>query len=130
MKKLLFGIFGVLMLTGCKSLGPTPEQTAGMVEAYRMFSEQPRMGDIIAIKGDATHPATLTVTGTEICISTPLPPLQAIPPQGDRQYDMIEHTVTELSRLGMFAAGAYVLRNSIGQGNTTNIHNDAAATTP
>lgn len=112
---------GVLVLgTGCNALGPNKEQTAAMVDAYRVFAAQQRMGNVIEVKGTADKPAVLNVSGETITIATPLPPLEVLPPVGDRQYDTIQHVATELSRLGMFAAGAYFLKDAIGADRTTN----------
>lgn len=117
------------LATGCKSLGPTPEQSAAMLEAYKTFAAQQRMGDVIQVIGSAEKPASLTATGERIVISTPLPALQVMPPEGDRGYDTIQAVASEAARLGMFAAGAYLLHDTLG-GNTTIHKYEPAPTTP
>ena len=116
-----------LICVGCKSFGPSDAQVAGMVDAYKTFAAQERMGNTILVEGSETHPADVRITGIKVTIATPLPPLQVLPPNGDRQYDMIEHIATETARLGMFGAAAYLLKDSIA-GEKTTINNNG--TTP
>ena len=108
----LLALFAVAA-SGCAKFGPTDVQVAAMGQAYAQFAAQPRMGEVIHVTSTNGLPARVTIEGEEITVATPLPPLQALPPVGDRQWDAVEHAFTELSRLGMFGTGAYLLKDAV-----------------
>lgn len=114
-------LIGVL-LSGCSSFGPSEVQCNSMLEAYKVFGAQQRMGDVIHVKGDEKTPATVTLTGAEVTVSTPLPTLQAMQPYGDRQWDAIQHCVTEAGRLATWMTLGYFVKDmgGIGASSTTN----------
>ena len=122
------GVLG--FMSGCKTFGPTDKQAEAMTQAYNMFASQQRMGEVIKVEGTEAQPAKVEITGKNITVATPLPPLQALQPYGDRQYDTMEHIATELSRLGMFGAAAYLLKDSIGHGDTNTTNNYNGGVTP
>lgn len=118
-----------LLSSGCSTFGPNKNQTAHMAQAYKAFITQQRMGDIIRVEGDAGRPANITISGANVTISTPLPPLQAMPPAGDRHWDAIQHLATEASRLGMFWLGAQAVKD-LGDNNQTIIREVPGDCTP
>lgn len=108
----------VLSCSGCSAFGPNKGQSESMLAAYRAFAAQPRMGDVFRVDGTEGHPAEVTLKGANITLSTPLPPLQAMPPAGDRQWDTVQHVATEAARLGMFWLGAQAVKD-LGDNNQT-----------
>jgi len=81
MKKMLMTLAMMAAMgavTGCKSFGPTPEQSAASLAAYQAFVGQQRSYDSIRVVGTPENPATFTMTGAEITVSSALPALSAL----------------------------------------------------
>ena len=79
MKKMLMTLAmmaAMVGLVGCKSFGPTPEQSAASLAAYQAFVGQQRSYDSVRIIGTADKPAR--IEGAEIIISSALPALSAL----------------------------------------------------
>ena len=91
------------LIAGCSSLGPNDAQTAAMGQAYAKYIDQQRSCQIIHIKGSDTQPAT--ISGTEITMSAPLPPLTAM--GNDETRARIMEQVASVMRMGIGAAAAY-----------------------
>jgi len=131
MKKQLIGIFLLAVMvafTGCKSFGPTPEQTAGSVDAYKAFVGQQMSYDSIHIVGSAEHPAT--ISGIEITISSALPARSALGNDDTRARAF--ETLGSVARMAIGAAAAMYGFNQIADMNTTagQVNNAPAPVTP
>ena len=113
---LLVGI-GLLLGAGCKSFGPSDAQTAALVTVNKDQVTQARSFVMFELLGTAEKPATWNVSAEKIRMSAPVPPIMPAA-ANDRQCSMIERIATETARLGMFAAGAYLLRDALGTEKT------------
>jgi hypothetical protein len=118
MKKAI-AIAMALLVTGCTATGP--QRQVAITEAYAAYIAQQRETPVIRVIGTEANPATLSISGTDITISTPLPPLAQMQPD-DTQARAIE-TLGSVLRVGLGAAGAaYGLNQMRHMGNTTINH--------
>jgi hypothetical protein len=92
------------LLTGCKSLGPSPEQANASLLAYQSFIAQQRSYESIRVVGTPEKPATFTMTGVEIAVSSALPPLSALGNDDTRARAF--ETLGSVLRMGIGAAAA------------------------
>ena len=120
MKKMLMTLAmmaAMVALVGCKSLGPTPEQSAASLNAYKAFISQQRSYDSIRVVGTADKPATFTMTGTEITVSSALPALSALGNDDTRARAF--ETLGSVARMAIGAAAAMYGFHEISDMNTT-----------
>ena len=90
------------LLTGCKSLGPSPEQANASLLAYQSFIAQQRSYESIRIIGTPEQPAT--ISGVEIVVSSALPSLSALGNDDTRARAF--ETLGSVLRMGIGAAAA------------------------
>lgn len=117
---------GLLFFTGCKSFGPTPQETSASVYKYLGYANHPQTDRLIVIKGSEKKPATFTMSGSEIEIRTVLPTIN--PPTDSNQKAEIVKSISDTAKtLGLAGTAAYLLNGADGGTTTTTTNNYTTA---
>jgi len=102
MKRSILTILVALFALGCASTKTGEKAVDGAVLSYREYVRQARSFKMIEIKGTAEKPATFTMSGETIAVSSSLPPL-SIMGSDETKKTLIE----SLASVGRMALGAW-----------------------
>jgi hypothetical protein len=112
------------LLSGCRSLDPTPQETTASLYKYLAYANHQQIGDMIVAEGTEKAPASITITGVKVKVSTLLPPID--PPKDSTQKAEIVKSITDTTKtLGLAGAAAYLLHGANGDTSTTTTNNYA-----
>jgi len=117
-------ISSLAFLVGCRSFDPTPQETSASLYKYLAYINHPQMGDMIVAEGTEEKPASVTITGIKVKVSTVLPTLNP-PTDSNQKAEIIKNISDTAKTLGLAGAAAYLLHGANGDTTTTTTNNYA-----
>jgi len=113
------GLLLLLALNGCKSTSETSSNGKTDLESYY---DHNRVVTLIEVEGTETTQAEVSLKGKTVKISAPMAPLQA----PTTSNDVLKSAISDITGLGKWGLGAWVLKDNIGDKNTYHTTNNNA----